>query len=138
MKRKNKLNKPTKPHVINSIRQNVPFLYLNAILFLRADEDAGFTSLRYRDVQEKNYNHDIRSIKLSSSIIGKARKKLNKLQEDIRRKSQKKTSKELEQCKQAYDKTLADMVAELKQLMAVNDPYVLCTPCYLLCKSGIE
>ena len=72
------------------------------------------------DTQEKHYNHDKRVIQLSSSIIGKAGKKLCKLQEDIRRKEQKMKSRWLEKCKQDYDQWLAEMLKELKQLMGVN------------------
>ena len=65
---------------------------------------------RHEDIQEKNYNHDRDGIKLSSSIIGKAGKKLYKLQEDITRKSQKDKSKQLDKRKNDYDYWLAEIV----------------------------
>ena len=88
-------------------------------MIYREDEAAGFTPSKH--MREDNYDHDVRGVQLSSSNIKKDGKKLSKLQEDIRRKSKKKDSKELDQCKQKYGKILQRIVTEVEDIKSVND-----------------
>ena len=87
---------------------------------LRSDEEAGFAEDKRVESQQKRYKLDTNSIQLSTDIIGKAGKKLFKVQEKISRKEQQEKSKKLGKCKENYDYWLTELKKELKRLNAVN------------------
>ena len=86
-------------------------------MYNRQEDDSGFLA----SAQIYNYNHDVSVIRMSTTLLKKYGKKLQTLQSDIERKSQKTKSKELESKKHEYQACMSELQQELRSLMDVSN-----------------
>ena len=86
-------------------------------MYNRQEDDSGFLA----SAQIYNYNPDAAMIRMSTTLLKKYGKKLQTLQSDIERKSQKTKSKELESKKHEYQACMSELQQELRSLMDVSN-----------------